>query len=749
MFVVVCFSSITQAQQTDQLDQSMSIDDARHLLARTGIGASASDVAKYTGLSRSEGIRLILKGIDQKPDIAMPDWVSRPAPHYHARVEMFNEDRLAFNRQRDAELEQLRQWWVLNMLQTSSPQTERLVLFWHDLFATNVRDIGKHPLKMARQNQLFRQLGFGSWELLLKAMIRDAALLAFLDAGSNHKAAPNENLARELMELFVLGEGNYDETTVKNAARALTGHDNVLLHNLEFQLKSGVQDRDNKQLFGQSGPFGGDDFIEILLQQEAAAEFLASRFWNAFVADSKPHQGWLADQSQRFRESGYAVSELYLNVLQSEAFWAKHHRGAIIKSPVDLVIGTARTLDYPMKNWQNMPDWQSKLGMNLFEPPNVAGWTEGASFVTPGLLLNRYHVMSQLTGLAEPMAASGNTMMSTASEATNQRTANDGFANDVATGDTQMQMSSRPSDSIMQIPSQTFARTGMDEGNGSQSSEQVSTSSNEQRSNRQQLAPERGMAASAVHLMRATTNKADGARQINLLLDHVYTPQQPFDNIRISIEKKPDTPLMLKVGSFACWPDCIESWPENCGWRDKFFPARRTLSFPWVAEDNKRWSASTSYQCQFNSLSSSEKKLISSLWSNLPVLLTSIRQTKRFTENKGKWSPIVDFIEAQFAQQSFDLDDTAYAKFADALSISEEYAPVESEPEIYSPPATSVNGIEPIIRMLAAQNLQLHQLLLPDLESVVSVKPLKSGGTYQDSASYLEATISNPLFQLK
>ena len=417
-FVVICCllvaasSALYAANQPQRayLLAPMSTDDARHLLMRTGIGASPAELIALRGLSRQQAIERTIAGISAEPDIPMPEWVDRPLPAFHARPDMDAEARARFNSQRDAELSQLRQWWVLNLLQSESPQSERMVLFWHDLFATNYHSLGKKSLAMARQNKTFRSLGLGSWEILLKAMIRDAALLEFLDAGSNHKASPNENLARELMELFVLGEGNFDESAVREAARSLTGHSNNIRHDLQFQLRTGVQDRDDKQLFGQTGAFDGDNLVELLLEQEAAPKFLATRFWLAFISDTAPASSWVDDQASRFKDASFDIATLYRNVLESEAFWHSDNRGAMIKSPVDIVAGTARSLEFPKAHWQSMPQWQSLIGMDLLAPPNVAGWKEGAAFITPGHLLNRHRVVRQLTRPAKGAVDQGASM---------------------------------------------------------------------------------------------------------------------------------------------------------------------------------------------------------------------------------------------------------------------------------------------------------------------------------------------------
>jgi len=371
-------------------------EDARHLLVRTGIGSSVGDVLSYTGMRRIDAVEALVAGMQTQPGIPMPEFTRRPVPHYHLRGQLGDDFRVQFNRQRNQEITRLRQWWVLNMLETTSPQTERLVLFWHDLFATNYRNTNRQSLAMARQNQTFRQLGFGSWEQLLKQMIRDAALLDFLDANSNHRKSPNENLARELLELFTLGEGAYSEATVREAARSLTGYSTHLFHNLEFRLRTGVQDRDEKILFGQRGSFDADDLVEIILQQPAAARFLATRFWHAFVADTEPETDWLDWQAEQFRRSDYDISELYRHVLLSDAFWDERYRAAMVKSPVDLLVGTARTLEYPKHQWRKMPRQLARLGMNLFAPPDVSGWSEGAGFISAGRLLERYKAVRKL-----------------------------------------------------------------------------------------------------------------------------------------------------------------------------------------------------------------------------------------------------------------------------------------------------------------------------------------------------------------
>jgi len=371
------------------LQQPMSLADARHLAGRTGFGASAQELDVLVGVSRAEAINRIVEGFKKTPTVPMPVWVTQPAPRFWKRASLPAAQKQAFDRDRDREIGELRQWWVSNMLQSTSPQSERLVLFWHDHFATSYDGIDRRSISMARQNQLFREMGTGSYRAFLKAMIRDPAMLIYLDNQNNRKGRPNENLARELLELFTLGEGNYDEATVKEAARALTGYGISQTRNHTFQLHAYKRDLEEKTLFGVTDLHDGDSLIDLILQQPAAANHLVKKFWSAYVSDSEPEQAFIDSLSESFRQSDYNLLVLYKSVLSSQQFWDAGNRLSLIKSPAALLIGTARLLDFPKLAWAQIPSLHALLGMDLFAPPNVSGWTEGAAFVAPGRLLNR------------------------------------------------------------------------------------------------------------------------------------------------------------------------------------------------------------------------------------------------------------------------------------------------------------------------------------------------------------------------
>lgn len=385
-----------RAEESPWLAPVMSDADRRHLLARTGIGVAPAHYLALAGLTRREGIERIVAGLATEPGTPMPAWVRRALPRYHTRRNLSDEARQQFRRDRDTEFASLRTWWANEMLRTESPQTERLVMLWHDLVPSDYRSSGSLPVALARQNALYRRLHGARWEDMLDALLKDAALLSYLDANANRRDSPNENLARELLERFTLGEGNYQEQDVREAARALTGLGIAWTRDVQFHLRTGQQDRDPKTLFGFSGAHDAQDLVDLILAQPAAARHLVRVYWAAFISDRPPNGAQVERLAERFRRSDHDLGVLYRTILSSEEFWAPQHRAALVKSPVDVVSGLMRTLEYPKRHWQQALALQDAMGMALFEPPNVAGWDEGDAFVSTGRLLARQRGVRQL-----------------------------------------------------------------------------------------------------------------------------------------------------------------------------------------------------------------------------------------------------------------------------------------------------------------------------------------------------------------
>jgi hypothetical protein len=288
----------------------------------------------------------------------------------------------------------LKAWWVYRMYWGPDPLGERLTLLWHNHFATSnvkVNDLAA----MRRQNELFRQLGRGPFGELLKAVVHDPALLIWLDASVNRKDKPNENLGRELMELFTLGVGNNSESDVKDAARALTG----------WKLAQGAfrewlpdHDDDEKTVLGRKGRWKGDDLVRILLEHSATSKRLAWRIceWlmGENVADAAGLDALAAGLRQHNLEIGWAIE----TVLRSRLFYADANLGNRVLGPVEFLVGTARALERfdPPPSSMVLAEWAARSGQDLFYPPNVGGWIGGRDWLTTQSIIGRANYAAAL-----------------------------------------------------------------------------------------------------------------------------------------------------------------------------------------------------------------------------------------------------------------------------------------------------------------------------------------------------------------
>lgn len=378
------------------LSAKMTAADAHHLLERTGIGAHPVQIDQLLGLSRAEGVALMLAQLDvSTPFMDPPDILERRYAAYGSQSDFEAADRQSFRIQRNQEMDEFRLWWIREMISSPNPAGERLLLLWHNHFVTAYSGLNEEVDAMIAQHLMFREQGTGTLGNLLRAVIRDAAMLNYLDNSSNRKESPNENLARELLELFVLGEGNYTEKDVKEVARSLTGYDYNEIRRFEFNFNDWAHDRGSKVVFGQRGSFDGDDIIDLLLDQPQTAEFFAQTFWRAYVSEFNTDPKELAEIASSFRNSGYEIKALLRSLWSSQGFWAEENRGTIIKSPVDLMIGSIRTSGKLPENWQMLPFTLADLGQNLFEAPNVAGWPGGADWLTASRIIKRTEALGE------------------------------------------------------------------------------------------------------------------------------------------------------------------------------------------------------------------------------------------------------------------------------------------------------------------------------------------------------------------
>jgi uncharacterized protein (DUF1800 family) len=378
------------------LAQGMGPEEARHLLDRTGFDARLRAIDEYAKLTRREGVERLLAGVHTAARTPPPAWVEEWTDPRIVRA-MGDEERKAFVRLQIERALELKAWWLAEMLATRSPLTERMTLFWHNHFTSSLQKV-RSPALMYRQNVLLRRHALGNFGELLHAVSRDPAMLVYLDSATNRRGQPNENFARELMELFTLGEGKYGEQDIKEAARAFTGW-SIDLDTGEFRFRPRQHDDGVKHVLGRSVRTG-DEVLDVLLAHPASAEYVAARLWREFVSP-QPQPEELARVAAAFRASGYDVRTAMRALLLTPAFWAPENRGALIKSPADLVVGTLRQFGIEVSDPLPFVFLMRALGQDLLSPPNVKGWPGGEAWINSTTLLARKQFLERLLRVEE------------------------------------------------------------------------------------------------------------------------------------------------------------------------------------------------------------------------------------------------------------------------------------------------------------------------------------------------------------
>jgi uncharacterized protein (DUF1800 family) len=391
---------------------------AAHLLERTSFGGTPEQIAALTAQTPRDAVRQIVYGktrqalpaFDPSPIDAPgmdPFPPSRPAttdaakrtgqalgidvkPEGSRRLQPVTNQFFFWLRASQLETARLGQWWANRMVASEQPFAEKMALFWHGHFATSeekVRDVRK----MQQQLALYQSQGLGNFRTLLIAAAQEPAMLAYLDAGVNVKGAPNENFAREIMELFTLGIGHYGELDIREAARAFTGWN---FKGLKFETDASKHDRGVKTVLGRTGNFDGVQVINILLEQPFAAEFIAEKLYRYFVREQLSPES-RTTLGRLLKQKNFEIAPFMEALLLSRDFYSA--QGQHIKSPVELVVGTYRRLG--LKTLPGMPDFNSStasLGQRLFYPPTVAGWPSDRSWISPSALVARGNFVREI-----------------------------------------------------------------------------------------------------------------------------------------------------------------------------------------------------------------------------------------------------------------------------------------------------------------------------------------------------------------
>jgi len=287
-------------------------------------------------------------------------------------------------------LEDVQTWWLYRMVQTRRPLLEKLTLFWHGHFAVANYKVG-NPQMMHQHIELLRSRALGRFDDMLLAVSKDPAMLIWLDGASNHRNAPNENYGRELLELYTLGIGNYNEDDVLSAARAFTGWN---LRNGEFFFDENQHDAGDKTFLGQTGQFDGADILTIVANDAATAQRISSKLFT-FFAYPNPEPEVLAPLADVFATSDHNVSRLVEAILRSDAFYSDRSQFEHIKSPIEYVVGSVRLMGANVRE-RELVGVLRNLGQEILNPPNVAGWPGDQYWINPSTLLMRFNFAARL-----------------------------------------------------------------------------------------------------------------------------------------------------------------------------------------------------------------------------------------------------------------------------------------------------------------------------------------------------------------
>lgn len=370
---------------------------ARHLLFRAGFGGSAEEVAKLHAMG-------LYAAVDYLVDYhRQPEWADNYDPRpiergfgYENFLEpternQINDERVNGERYQQAEF---RQWWLRRMVETQRPLQEKLVLFWHDHFATGYEDKFYQTEILHRQNQFFRKYA-DKVDGLLRGIVHDPAMILYLDNQLNVKGRGNENLGREVLELFTLGrDQGYSEQDLRELARALTGYTYVG-HTNQFRFVGSQFDEGPKTILGQKGNFSADEAIDIILQHPSTARYGAKKLFEFFV-HRQPADEAVAKLAHVLRSNQGDLAPMLKNLFRSQEFYSERAMSQQIKSPVELLVGTARILGIKSVNYGQVDNLLQEMGQTLYQPPNVGGWEEGRTWISANRILLRYNAVADI-----------------------------------------------------------------------------------------------------------------------------------------------------------------------------------------------------------------------------------------------------------------------------------------------------------------------------------------------------------------
>ena len=357
----------------------------QHLYLRAGFGIRLPQLQQFR--NETQALGHLLRSSEQVQELALIEQPSFSLAEFMQMGEDEKKERAQKNRQG---IRELNRTWLSRMAESDAQLREKMTLFWHGHFAVR-HNIAARAAQ--QQINLLHQHALGNFRDLLHAISKDPAMLRFLNNQQNRKAHPNENFAREVLELFTLGRGNYTEQDIREAARAFTGWS--ALPNGTFIFRRRQHDYGVKTFMGKTGKFGGEDILNIILDNPLTARHITEKLYRYFVhteVDSQQVEKW----AHSFYASGYDLSQLLREIFSSEHFFNARNIGNHIKSPVEYLVGMMRMLDMKFDNAFTPLAIQKTLGQILLQPPNVAGWPEGKAWIDSSSLIMRLRIPQAL-----------------------------------------------------------------------------------------------------------------------------------------------------------------------------------------------------------------------------------------------------------------------------------------------------------------------------------------------------------------
>jgi uncharacterized protein (DUF1800 family) len=374
---------------------------ATHLLNRAGFGATPDEIERTRQKGLTAAVRDLVDVRADAADLPPPAW-AHPRNIRTQRMEIkaakdnggdFKTKIREVRMMEGDEMVDLRRWWLDRMLNGPAPLLEKMTLFWHGHFATSIQKV-RDAYWMWLQNDMLRRNALGNFATLVKKISRDPAMMIYLDLQQSRQERPNENWARELMELFTVGIGNYTEQDIRESARAFTGY-RIDFTTQQFRFAPFQQDQRSKTFMGRTGNLKGDDIIDLLVSKTACGQFIGRKLWR-FFAEDDPSPEMVDSVARMIRKHNFEMRPLLREIFSSAEFYSDSAMGNQIKSPVQYLVQTSKLLNSAAPPPLAAQNAMRQMGQILFAPPNVKGWDGGKQWISTSTLLFRYNFANYL-----------------------------------------------------------------------------------------------------------------------------------------------------------------------------------------------------------------------------------------------------------------------------------------------------------------------------------------------------------------